>query len=80
MNTKVRTWGNSLGIRIPRPFAREVKLRDGTPVDLKVDRGCLVIRPTGPRAANLAALVRRITPKNRQRAVDWGRPVGREVW
>jgi len=29
---------------------------------------------------SLAALLERITPANRHQEVDWGQPVGKEVW
>jgi antitoxin component of MazEF toxin-antitoxin module len=29
---------------------------------------------------SLAALLERITPANRHQEVDWGQPVGKEMW
>lgn len=80
MNSKVRKWGNSLGIRIPKPYAKEARLKDGTSVDLKVEEGCLIIRPSKVKVYDLRTLVSRITPRNRHKETDTGRPVGREVW
>jgi antitoxin MazE len=77
--TRISKWGNSLGLRLPRSVAREARLDEGDTVDLSVDRGAIVIRPSRPRYS-LDELVRRITPRNRHRETDWGSPTGGEVW
>ena len=48
MTTKVQQWGNSLALRIPKSFAKDVHLSKGASVDLSVDGGRLVIRPSRP--------------------------------
>ena len=77
--TQLSKWGNSLGLRLPKSVAREVQLDEGDMVQVTVDNGTIVIRPTRPRYS-LHDLVRRITPKNRHHESDWGGPVGDEVW
>jgi len=77
--TQLSKWGNSLGLRIPKSVAREVRLDEGDTVQVSVDNGAIVIRASRPRYA-LDDLVRRITPKNRHDENDWGAPVGDEVW
>lgn len=77
--TQVSKWGNSLGLRLPRAIAREVQLDEGDTVQVSVDNGAIVIRPSRPRCS-LDELVRRITPKNRHAESDWGGPLGDEVW
>jgi antitoxin MazE len=77
--TQISRWGNSLGLRLPKSVAREARLDEGDTVDVAVDNGTIVIRPTRPRYS-LDELVRRITPKNRHDESDWDGPVGAEVW
>ncbi len=77
--TQLSKWGNSLGLRLPKSIAREVQLDAGDTVQVYVDNGAIVIRPSRPRYS-LDELVRRITPKNRHDESAWGRPVGDEVW
>ena len=79
MTTQVAKWGNSLGLRLPKSVAVEARLGEGDTVDVTVRNGAIVIRPAGP-TYSLGELVRRITPKNRHRRTDWGRPVGNEAW
>lgn len=80
MQTKLRKWGNSLGLRIPKAFAEETGVADGSAVDLTIRGGDLVVRPSKRRKYRLKDLVQGITSKNRHREIDWGGPVGRELW
>ena len=77
--TQVAKWGNSLGLRIPKSVAREARLDDGDSVEVSVDNGTIVIRPSRPRYS-LDELVGRITARNRHDESAWGAPVGDELW
>jgi len=77
--TRVAKWGNSLGLRLPKSVAREAQLDEGDTVDVSVDNGAIVIRPTRP-TYSLDELVGRITARNRHAESDWGGSVGHEVW
>ena len=80
MKTRVRQWGNSLGLRIPRSLAADARIGEDSEVNLVVENGVLhisAIRDDGP---SLEELVAGITPENRHEEVDWGPAVGREIW
>ena len=81
MKTVVQQWGNSLAVRIPRHLARESQIDRGTGVELSVANGNLILTPFSKRRSySLALLVKKITPANRHPEIDFGRPVGREIW
>ncbi|HSE95122.1 MAG TPA: AbrB/MazE/SpoVT family DNA-binding domain-containing protein [Methylomirabilota bacterium] len=80
MQTKIRKWGNSLGLRIPRSFAVEAQVEEGSTVDLSVRSGRLLIRAVRTRRYTLPALLKRVTPRNLHGEIATGEPVGREVW
>lgn len=80
MRTRIQKWGNSLAVRIPKPYADEARLSEDSPVDLTVREGELVIVPAGDEVLSLDDLVDRITPENRHAEVDMGGPVGDEIW
>ena len=80
MRTKVVKWGNSLGLRIPKSFAEDVRITDGTEVDLNLVDGELVIRVAPPPAATLADLLAGITDDNLPDEIDTGDAVGGELW
>ena len=80
MNTKIRKWGNSLGLRIPKSFAAAAGVEEGAEVDLAVEDGKLVIRPLRQRRYDLSDLLRKVKPDNLHKSVDSGGPAGREAW
>lgn len=45
METIVKKWGNSLGIRIPKHIAKELSLKDGSSVDIEDKEGEIIIHP-----------------------------------
>ena len=67
--TRLAKWGNSLGLRLPKPLAREVRLDEGDTVDVSVDNGTIVIRLSHP-THSLDELVGRITARNRHGESD----------
>ena len=80
MQTKIQKWGNSLGLRIPKSFAKQAGVDAGSEVDLTVGDSELVIRPMHRSRVQLKDLLRAITAKNIHQEADTGVPVGREVW
>ena len=75
----IAQWGNSLAIRLPKHLVEDLSLEKGTSLELGVKQGALVATPVRKRP-RLSDLVKRITPKNRHTATDWGKPLGNEVW
>jgi antitoxin MazE len=80
MRTKTQKWGNSLALRIPRAFAREVHLSQDTPVEMSVQDGRIVIVPVRDEKNTLAALLSGVTDRNIHRETDFGPAVGNEEW
>lgn len=80
MQTKIQKWGNSLGLRIPRTFAAEAQVGEGSSVELSVEGGSLLIRPHRARKYTLAQLLKKVTRQNLHAEMRSGAPVGRETW
>ena len=80
MRVLVQKWGNSLALRIPKPFAEDVGVSEGTVVDVSISKGRLIAAPVAPRRAHLEDLLRRVTKRNLHREVATGPAVGREAW
>jgi len=78
--SRVSKWGNSLAVRIPLAIAREASLSEGDCVALALDNEGGIVLRAARRRYELSELVSRITPKNRHRETDWGRPQGKESW
>ena len=82
MKTHIQKWGNSLAVRIPKPFAEEVGFRKEIPVELSLADGKIVITPivkTKP-TPTLKQLLAKVTPENLHHEVDSGATVGQERW
>ena len=79
MRTKVQKWGNSLAVRIPKPFAEGAGLRPSSEVEVSLEKGEVRLSPVRPRW-KLRQLLSRVTKKNIHREVDSGQAVGREAW
>ena len=80
METKVKKWGNSLALRIPKPLAVEVGLEDDSPVELSLLDGKLVIEPIVREQLSLEKLLAQVTESNLHGEVDTGPAVGGEAW
>jgi antitoxin MazE len=80
MKTAVQRWGNSLALRIPRAFAAETRIQDGSEVELSLKGGALVVRPVRRRRIALTQLLKKVTPSNRHKEVQTGASVGQEIW
>lgn len=78
MEARVKKWGNSLGVRIPRSVANDVGLHEDSVVDLKSENGQLVISPKG-KTYNLDDLLAQVTPENIHPETAWGRAIGKET-
>jgi len=80
MQTRVQKWGNSLGLRIPKLFARELDMVAGSAMDLSVANGQLVVRPLRRKRFELHALLAEISDENLHEEISTGEPQGRESW
>ena len=76
METRVQRWGNSLALRIPKPLADEIGLKDNSPVQLSLHDRHLVIVPL----LSLEALLAQVSEDNRHDEVLTGPTVGGEAW
>lgn len=80
MQIQVKKWGNSLAIRIPKSFAIETNINNGSVVDLSLSDGKLIATPISKEKYSLAQLLDEITNKNIHGEIDAGDAVGREIW
>jgi antitoxin MazE len=78
METVVKKWGNSLGIRIPNTIVRELALKDGSLVEIKDKGKEIIIKPK--RKSKLPEMINEINRKNIHGEVETNGPVGNEIW
>ena len=77
----MRRWRFKFGlaVRIPAAMAGQIDVRDGTPVDILVREGELVVRPKRPEFLSLEVLLKNCKPSQLHGEIDFGNNVGREV-
>lgn len=80
MKSRIKKWGNSLALRIPKAFAAEANLRQDSTVEVSLVDGKLVIAPIAKRKLTLDRLLAGVNKDNLHGEVDTGPAVGNEVW
>ena len=80
MITRIQKWGNSLGVRIPKGIATDVRVAEGESVELSVEAGRLVIAPVKRQKYELDKLLEQVSSENLPGEIDFGKPIGKEIW
>ena len=77
---KLTKWGNSQGVLIPKRYCEQLGLKVGDQISITVDNNKIVL--SGPyEDGSLEARYARWDGKGHAiKEVDWGKPVGKEVW
>ena len=82
MLTKIQKWGNSQGLRFTKALLHEARINVGDEVNVSIQEGRIIVEPmTKVRGRyDLKDLVSRMPETYQVEEVDWGPPVGKEVW
>lgn len=79
MKVQIQKWGNSLALRIPKSFALETKIEQGSTVEVALEKGQITVKPVKDEIT-LESLLAEITKENLHTEIDFGKPEGTEVW
>jgi antitoxin MazE len=80
MKVTVKKWGNSAAVRIPASVMDAMHLHLDEVVEVREEKGRIVIEPVPQKVYALDDLLKGITSKNQHESVDFGKPEGKEVW
>jgi antitoxin MazE len=80
MQAQVRKWGNSASVRIPASVMAAARLQVDQLVDIREDNGRIVIEPVLAPTCDLDAMLDAMTPESFPEDMDFGAPLGNEVW
>lgn len=72
MRGVIKKWGNSAAIRLPSSMMKSLRLDLEDLVDMRIERGSLVIQPMRTEEYVLAQLLNGIKPKNLHAEIDFG--------
>ena len=78
MTSRVQKWGNSLAVRIPKPFADEMGIGANSSVHMMIEEGALLVVPDRAGEWSLDALLAKVTDENLHGEWETGGPEGRE--
>ncbi|MCK5853095.1 AbrB/MazE/SpoVT family DNA-binding domain-containing protein [bacterium] len=79
MEALVTKWGNSLGIRLPASIANQVKITDGTKVNLILKKNKIEIVPLKPEKYSLDDMLNNISDDNLHSEIETGESLGVEI-
>jgi antitoxin MazE len=80
--TRIAKWGNSSAIRLPKAMLKELGLKQGETVNVSVENGEAIIRPSRPKKITLEWIIsetKRLGPENAPETVEWGPDRGAEI-
>jgi antitoxin MazE len=90
MTTAIVKWGNSQGIRLPKTFLQNINLSENDKVDVLLKNETIIIkkasgkkhRTTKDRLIEFYGKdIEKIAGNaKRQKEIDWGDPIGKEIW
>lgn len=80
MRVTVKKWGNSASVRIPTSVMAAAALNLDQAVDIRAEGGRVVIEPVERPVYVLKDLLAQMTPDTFPDVVDFGPPVGKEIW
>lgn len=80
MVATIQKWGNSHGIRIPGCILEAAQFDFDETVEIEAVDGKIVIKKMAERRKNIKELFDGFDGEYKETEIDWGEPVGDEVW
>ena len=80
MKVQIQKWGNSLALRIPKSFAVESKIKQGSSVEVSLESGKIIVFPIIEQEISLDEMLAQVTQENLHGEIDTGSSVGKEIW
>ncbi|MDP3965317.1 MAG: AbrB/MazE/SpoVT family DNA-binding domain-containing protein [bacterium] len=79
---KVSAWGNSFGVRLPRKILLLADVKGDTELDVRVEKGALILTPQKSKRKTLKQLLKNVRPVSDPEIRAWinMKPVGKEIW
>lgn len=77
MTAKLQKWGNSLGVRIPKSYVRQLNVSDGSEIEITLINDAIVIKPV-TKKPTLDELLSNVTEDNKHTEMEC-HSTGREL-
>lgn len=79
MTTTIQKWGNSHGVRLPRALLDSVNWSVNEKISLEAQDGKLILARVQEKKS-IEELFEGFEGEYKAEELDWGAPVGEEVW
>lgn len=81
LTTSISKWGNGQGIRIPKNVLDFLNWNDSEKVEIIVEDNSIKIKKLSVKERkNIKELFKDYNSVYKKETIDWGEPVGKEVW
>jgi antitoxin MazE len=80
MTIQIKKWGNSSAVRIPADVLAAANLSVDDDVTISHDGGKIIIEAVVRKRYDLNQMLAAVTPDMLHDPIDWGPPVGREIF
>lgn len=80
MDAVIKKWGNSQAIRIPKEYINTLGITADTPLSIEISGESIVISKKYKHKTLEERVADSGIPLSFSKEIEWGNPVGSEVW
>lgn len=80
MEAKVKKWGKSLGVRLPKAFSSKAGITEGTDIELEIEGDKITIVPRPKKDYTLDELLSMVSEENIHYEIQTNGPLGNGIW
>jgi len=80
MNAVINSWGNSLAVRLPADIINSMKLKQGDVLKIIEKNNEIILKSERKKKLSLKERLKNFNGTYNIKEVEWGEPVGNEVW
>ncbi len=80
-NAQIQKWGNSQGIRLPKYILNDINWSENEEIYIKTEGDKIILEKASPKTRkNIKELFADFNDEYNSIDIDWGEPVGDEIW
>jgi len=80
MNAIINSWGNSLAVRLPAGIINSMQLEQGDVLKIVEKNNSIILKTERKKKISLTERLKGFNGTYDLKEIQWGEPVGNEVW
>jgi len=80
MIATIQKWGNSQGVRLPKILLDDLNMSEGNEVEILKQDNVILIKHATQKRKTIQELFDGYNDDYTSEEIDWGEPVGGEIW